>query len=94
MTKNKRVKFERKLSSKGIEVAGLCYQSSALQRLQRELKADTIQVKLDPLEVRNSYVWHPIRALWFEVPIAKSCRLAMARKIEEISRDLYTRVLS
>jgi hypothetical protein len=70
MNTPKQVSLERKLSSQGLEVHGILYQSSMLRQLHSQIGTMSVQVKIiDPLDQSRIQVWHPVESIWIEVSI-------------------------
>jgi len=89
MTDSRYVVLSRNLTSNGIEVAGIWYQSSALQGLRGDVEEMAISIKLDPLDVTGIQARDAGSEAWISVPFLRFERLASEREIDEIARDLY-----
>ncbi|CUT09717.1 hypothetical protein BF49_0797 [Bradyrhizobium sp.] len=91
MTKNNPVTIERRLKCDGIDVHGIRYQSSVLQRLRAEFGTTSVRVIPESDDVRYVRVWHSSRSIWIKVPLAEFERLATQGEIDELAFGLYSR---
>ena len=89
MTKIRYVVLERSLTSDGIEVAGIWYQSPDLQDLLGNAEEILTSIRLDPMDVTRIQVRDIGSGTWMFAPFEKFERLASEWEIDEIVRDFY-----
>ena len=62
------VPCQRRIAQEGLLVAGIRYQSDALQKLRRQVQQKQVDVRIDRFDISRISVWHPFSGGWLPVP--------------------------